>query len=343
MNSQQLLKSVLDWESALLMADSFAAWLEAAASPPGALEEGLAVSLILADPTDELRHLAVGEGITPHLAVPVIFVDSLEGRAPQLGVLHAPWCGEYRAADHGLLFQSSPDLTHLLMLPMRRGGRLIGAYSVGARGAVPGLALAEAELLGHVATVLSASVDRLADRARLLRGSFSDQLTGWNSARYLQARLREEVARCQRYGGSVACLVVDVDRLQQVNDRHGQPAGDLALREIAGRIESQVRASDATARIGSDEFGVVLPSTDGPQAVPLARRILAAVSRNPVGLGNGIELPLTVSMGIAAFEPARNADRKALADQLVAIAIAAMHRAKERGGGAFEIAPGIRA
>jgi len=134
-----------------------------------------------------------------------------------------------------------------------------------------------------------------------------------------------------------------VDRLQQVNDRYGQPAGDLALREIAARIESQVRASDATARIGSDEFGIVLPSTDGALAVPLAQRILAAVSRHPVSVGDGIDLPLTVSMGIASFEPARDADRKALADQLVAVAIAAVHRAKERGGGKFEIAAGIRA
>ena len=337
MKSQQLMQAVLDWERALLMADSFAEWLEAAAGPPGAPQDFVGVSLILADPTDELRHLTAGEGSSPESAVPVTFVDSLESRAPQLGALHIPWSGEYRAADHGLLFRSSLGLTHLLMLPLRRGGRLVGTYSVGSRGTAPGLAEVDAQLLGHVATVLSASVDRLIDRARLLRGSFADPLTGWNSARYLQARLREEVARCQRYGGSVSCLVVDVDRLQQVNDRHGQPAGDLALQEIAGRIESQVRACDAAARIGSDEFGVVLPSTDGPQAVPLARRILAAVSRNPVGLGDGIERPLTVSMGIASMEPARSADRKALADQLVANAIAALHRAKERGGGAYEI------
>jgi two-component system, cell cycle response regulator len=338
LNSQELLRPVLDWECALLASDSFAAWLEAAARPPGAPPEGAAVSLILADPTDELRHLTAGEGSSRDSAVPVTFVDSLEGRAPQLGVLHVPWSGVYRAADHGLLFPASLGLTHLLLLPLRRGGRLVGTYSLGGRGGVPGLALAEADILGHAATVLSASVDRLVDRARLLRGSFADPLTGWNSARYLLARLREEVARCQRYGGSVTCLVIDVDRLQQVNDRHGQPAGDLALREIAGRIESQVRASDAAARLGSDEFGVVLPSTDGPAAVPLAERILAAVARSPIGLGGGIERGLTVSMGIASLAPAGSEDRKALADQLVANAIAALHRAKERGGGGFEIA-----
>jgi diguanylate cyclase (GGDEF)-like protein len=330
---------VLEWERALLSADSFAAWLEAAAVPPGAPPQGAAVSLILADPTNELRHLTEGGGSSAERAVPVSFVDSLEGRAPQLGALHVPWSGAYQAADHGLLFPASSGLTHVLMLPLRRGGQLVGTYSIGGRAAPPALSLAEADLLCHLATVLSACVDRLIDRARLLRGSFADPLTGWNSARYLQARLREEVARCQRYGGSVACLVVDVDRLQQVNDQHGQPAGDLALREIAGRIESQVRASDAAARIGSDEFGVVLPSTDAPQAVPLAERILAAVCRGPVALGGDLEQVLTVSMGIAALiEPPRDADRKALADQLVADAIAALHRAKQRGGGAYEVA-----
>ena len=145
MTPPEMLRSVLDWESALLTADSFAAWLEVAANPPGAADERLAVSLILADPTDELRHLTAGEGTAPQLAMPVAFLDSLEGRAPQLGVLHAPWCCEYRAADHGLLFQSSLGLTQLLMLPLRRGGRLVGTYSVGSRGTVPGLALAEAE------------------------------------------------------------------------------------------------------------------------------------------------------------------------------------------------------
>jgi diguanylate cyclase (GGDEF)-like protein len=334
-----LIRPILEWERALLGAESFAAWLEAASCPPGTPPDGGVVSLVVADPTYELRHLTGGEGSSAERTVPVTFVDSLESRAPQVGALHEPWSGLFRAADHALMLPASPGLTHLLMLPLRRGGQLVATYSVGGRGALPELALADADLLAHVATVFSASVDRLIDRARLLRGSFADPLTGWNSARYLQARLREEVARCQRYGGSVACLVVDVDRLQQVNDQHGQPAGDLALREIAARIESQVRASDAAARIGSDEFGVVLPSTDAEGAVPLAQRIIAAVSRGPVDLGRGLELPLTVSMGIAALTPARSADRKPLADQLVANAIAALHRAKQQGGGGYEIAP----
>lgn len=339
MTRPELLGPILAWERTLLVSDSFAAWLEAAADPPGAPASGAAVSLILADPTYELRHLAAGAGARKDAAVPVMFVDSLAGRAPQLAALHGPWSGACRAADHGLLFPPPLALEHLLMLPLRRAGQLVGVYSLGGRGDPTPLSLADTDLLEHVATVISASVERLFDRARLLRGSFADPLTGWNSARYLQARLREEVTRCQRHGGSVACLVVDVDRLRQVNDQHGQPAGDYALREIAGRVESQVRTSDATARIGSDEFGIVLPATDAEHAIPLAERILAAVSRGPLDLGGGLERQLTVSIGIAALTPARESDGKALADQIVANAVAALYSAKQRGGGGYAIAP----
>ncbi len=149
--------------------------------------------------------------------------------------------------------------------------------------------------------------------------------------RYLQARLREELARAQRARGSVACLVADVDRLQSLNDELGHAAGDRALQEVAARIESQVRSSDAAARLGSDAFGVVLPSTDAAGAVPLAGRILAAVRGGAVETVGGPR-ELTVSIGIAESRPEPGLDRKMLSDQLIADAIAALHRAKQAGG-----------
>jgi diguanylate cyclase (GGDEF)-like protein len=326
-----------DWARRLLEAGSFPAWLEAAAAPPGS-GGGEVVSMLLADPASELRVLAAGDAPGSTTLGPISFVDSLAGRAPELGALHAPWCGPFRAADHGLLFPTTQGITQLLLLPLHRHGQLVGVYGLGGRDAPPSLASADRDLLRHLAVVIAASVERQFERARLLRGGFTDPLTGWNPARYLKLRLREELARCQRHGGSVACLVVDIDRLQQVNDEYGQPAGDSALRELAARVESQVRASDATARIGSDEFGVVLPATDAAGAVPMAKRILAAVARAPVDLGGGLERALTVSIGIAASAPARGDDRKALSEQLVANAAAAMHRAKQRGGGGYDIA-----
>jgi two-component system, cell cycle response regulator len=195
-------------------------------------------------------------------------------------------------------------------------------------------------LLDHAADVICASLERHLDRARVLRGGIVDPLTGWNSPRYLQARLREEIARAQRAQGSVACLVVDVDRLQSLNDELGHGAGDRVLQELAERIESQVRASDTAGRLGSDAFAVVLPATDAIQAAPLAQRILAAVRGAPVDTGTGQLRELRVSIGVAACRPQSAQDRKNVADQLVADAVAALHRAKRAGGDRCEILAG---
>jgi diguanylate cyclase len=192
-------------------------------------------------------------------------------------------------------------------------------------------------LLDHAADVIVASLDRHLERARVLRGGLLDPLTGWHSSRYLQSRLREEIARAQREHCSVACLVVDVDRLQEVNDALGYGAGDRALQELAARIESQVRASDAAARIGSDAFAVVLPATEAARAEPLARRILEAVRAAPVDTGDGRLRDMRVSIGVAGCRPQPQQDRKSLSDQLIADATAALHHAKRAGGDRVEI------
>jgi diguanylate cyclase (GGDEF)-like protein len=165
-----------------------------------------------------------------------------------------------------------------------------------------------------------------------------DELTGWHSQRYLHSRLREEIARSQRSKGSTACLIVDVDRLHSVNDDLGQPAGERALREVAQRIESQVRSSDTACHYGSDEFAVLMPDTEATQGTPLAERILAAVRSAPVNVGGGLLRPISVSIGIAAVRPAPDDDRKTTSDQLVADAMAALHRVKRRGGDGYELA-----
>lgn len=329
-------RQLLEWQRALLASASVEEWLDACASPPGARANDSHVSLLLADPTFELRHLVSGQQSAQDGASPIAFVDSLEHLAPQIPVLRGPWQGDYCAADHALLFPGVRGLRHLLMLPLERGGHLAGVYCLASARESPALAEVDPRLLDHVASVLGACHERVFDHARLLRGGFVDALTGWHSSRYLKARLREEIARCQRRGVGAACLVVDVDGLRAVNDEFGQRAGDRVLRELAQRIESQVRASDAAARVGSDEFAVLLPDSSVGQAWPLADRILAAVRGSPVDLGRGLKRRITVSIGIAAVAPQPADDKKTVSDQLLAEAMAAMHRIKGRGGDGCE-------
>jgi two-component system cell cycle response regulator len=327
----------LAWERGLLRAETLELWLERlTGSPPSGRRDDLAV-LLLVDPTHELRHLVMGNHDLRTGSSPVTFVASLAGLAPHLLSLQEAWRGGYRAVDHALLFPGADGLREVMVLPLRRADHLVGLFNVATRDGAPAFDGMDAPLLDNVADLIVAGLDRHLDRARALRGGMVDPLTGWNSPRYVQARLREEIARCQRERGSVACLVVDVDRLQALNDELGQLAGDQALRELAGRIESQVRASDTAAHLGSDGFVVVLPGTDARRAVPLAERILGAVRAAPLEVGAGARRPVRVSIGIAGAQPQLVQDRKAVADQLFADALAALHRAKQAGGDRFEI------
>ena len=332
----EAVERLLAWERGLLRSATLDQWLECAAQAP----DGATARLLLADATHELRPLLLGSRDAPGAgtSVAVDLVASLAGLAPHLPSMQSAWRGDYQAADHALLLPGAAALRHVAILPLHRAGHLIGLYTAASAVAMPFGSL-EPGMLDHAADVVAASLDRHLDRARVLRGGLVDPLTGWNSHRYLQARLREELARAQRERASVACLVADLDRLQALNDELGYAAGDRALRELAARIESQVRSSDAAARIGSDAFGVVLPATEARLAVPLAERILAAVRAGPIDTGGGTGRELRVSIGIAGCRPQPGQDRKMLADQLVADAVAALHRAKRTGGDRYEVQP----
>jgi len=104
---------------------------------------------------------------------------------------------------------------------------------------------------------LQASLTRLAEH---------DPLTGlWNRRRF-EEELAREAARCQRYAGRAAVLMIDLDEFKSVNDTHGHQAGDELLKLIANRIRAALCESDAVARIGGDEFAAILPNV-GPEAV----------------------------------------------------------------------------
>jgi diguanylate cyclase (GGDEF)-like protein len=325
---------LLSWERGLLQADSLDLWLERAGTTP----DGAEARLLLADPTHELQPLVQGcREANEGAGLAVHFAQSLAGVAPQVLAMRGAWRGEYHAADHALLFPERAGLRNVVLLPLQRSGQVVGLYTAATADAAAAFDGLGAPYLDHAADVLVNSLDRHLERARALRGGLLDPLTGWHSSRYLQSRLREEIARAEREQCSVACLIIDVDRLQAVNDELGYGAGDRALQELAARIESQVRASDAAARIGSDAFAIVLPATEAARAAPLARRILEAVRSGAVDLGSGQLRDLRVSIGVAGCRPQAGQDRKNLSDQLVADATAALHRAKRAGGDCCEI------
>lgn len=293
-----------------------------------------AVTLVLEDPQHEIRHLMLGTGDHPDDFPGVQFVDMLAVLAPQLASLHRPWLGKFVRPDHGLLFPGGvqKELQSLALVPLRRQGRTEGVLCFGSRNAERFTHRLGSDFLQHLGSIVAICIENAANRARVLKSGLADYLTGWHTRRYLHARLREELARAQRQGGHVACLMIDVDWFKQINDTYGHLGGDEAIREIANRIEAQIRASDTAARFGGDEFSLLLPDTTLADAGRLAERIRAAVGAQPVEIARGQFHPVTLSMGAAAVRPTRaDQDLKSLADRLLADADAALYRAKAAG------------
>ncbi|HVF17557.1 MAG TPA: DUF484 family protein [Steroidobacteraceae bacterium] len=337
--NERLLKRSQERELELLKAENLAELF-------GAICEGLrssyaldAVTLLLLDPEHEIRHLLIAEQLRVEDFPQVIFTDSVVDMAPQFGSFHKPWLGPYMGCDHQLLFPHAESLRSLILSPLRRQEKLQGSLNFGSADEKRFSRHLATDFLAHLGVIASFAIENAINRARLVRSGLTDFLTGWHNRRYLNARLKEELARAQRQGTGLTCLVIDLDRFKQINDKHGHLAGDAALREAAQRVDAHIRGSDAAARFGGDEFVVLAPGMTAAQAGALAERIREAVCGVPLDLGNGVQITLTVSIGVAGIAPARSdTDLKQAAERLLSDADAALYKAKQGGRNRVEIA-----
>jgi diguanylate cyclase (GGDEF)-like protein len=160
----------------------------------------------------------------------------------------------------------------------------------------------------------------------LRRLATRDELTGLANRREYDRILSEEEERARRFGQPLGLVIVDLDRFKAVNDTHGHVAGDAVLREAARRVAASVRTVDRAARIGGEEFALILVQTGAESALEVARRAIGAVAREPIDAGGGLMLAVTASAGAAEL-PADGAT----AAELFAAADRALYAAKERG------------
>ncbi len=330
--NETLLRKTHDRELDLLQAGSLVQLLERLIQGLGSAYQLDAVSLVLHDPQHEIRHLLSGDALSRESLAEVQFVETLVALAPQLAALERPWLGRYRTADHELLIPHAPDLGSVALVPLLHAGQLDGVLVFGAKD--PGRFTRElaSDFLAHLGVIAGVCIENAVNRARLVRSGFTDFLTGFHNRRYLHARLCEELARAQRARQPVACLMIDVDHFKSINDRYGHLAGDAVLREIAQRIDAEMRVSDTGARFGGDEFAIVLPNGSAADGAVVARRVLNAVRGSPIAIAPGVAETATLSIGVAAAAPRPDTrDFKSLAERLMAEADAALYRAKGAG------------
>lgn len=152
-----------------------------------------------------------------------------------------------------------------------------------------------------------------------------DGLTKLYTRRYFDERLAKEVERARRYGRRVSCVLLDVDGLGEVNDKHGHRSGDELLRSLADIMLAETRASDFVARYGGEEFALILPETPGGEAGVLSERIRRAVSGCSFRCGDE-EIAVTISCGVATYP-----DHARDAATLIRMADSAVYQAKGDG------------
>lgn len=152
-----------------------------------------------------------------------------------------------------------------------------------------------------------------------------DELTDLPNRRQFQARLAQELARARRNGSPLCLATIDIDYFKRINDSYGHPAGDAVLRQIAALIREKIRIEDSPARLGGEEFALLLPNTSAHQAHLVCDRIRAAIASGPILLPGGDGVRVTLSTGVAALAIDDEAE------ELMRRSDLALYEAKERG------------
>ncbi|QKT02836.1 diguanylate cyclase [Ectothiorhodospiraceae bacterium 2226] len=167
--------------------------------------------------------------------------------------------------------------------------------------------------------------------------SMQDGLTGLANHRYFEGALAREWARCDRERRPLSLLMTDIDHFSQHNDRHGHPAGDECLRQVAAALRASVcRPSDLLARYGGDAFAVLLPNTELAGARLVAERIRACVAKLRLEARDDALAHVTVSVGVATMVPDGDNDMH----MLIEVADEALYQAKAAGRNRVVVRPG---
>jgi diguanylate cyclase (GGDEF)-like protein len=200
---------------------------------------------------------------------------------------------------------------------------------------------AEVGALGYITD--PTDLDLLIARARTLlefkdyldtceEAALTDHLTGLANRRRFERQLDREVTRTRRYGRPFCLMVIDIDFFKHVNDTHGHDAGDDAIRHLADTLQAGTRNIDTVARVGGEEFAVILPETDFARGMETAGRLRSAIGEMRIPVVGHI----TASFGLAEFPLCARDER-----ELYTVADAALYTAKREGRNRISGAPEI--
>ncbi len=181
------------------------------------------------------------------------------------------------------------------------------------------------ELAQWLASQASIALENARLHAIVKQQAVTDALTGLANRRRFIEELAEEVSRAERFGGPLAVVLADLDDFKGVNDRYGHQTGDEVLRAFAAVLRDRLREVDLPARIGGEEFAILLRETDLAGGKALAEQLRARLAGLRLTAPDGRQLAVTASFGVTAYPQAQSED------ELLSVADAALYRAKALG------------
>ncbi|MFO7586484.1 MAG: sensor domain-containing diguanylate cyclase, partial [Gemmatimonadota bacterium] len=282
-------------------------------------------AILLLDEEHSVLRLAAGQGyqaVARYLEIPV--GRGVTGRCAATGEPQV--VGDVQAGSDALDYiQGIPGARSEAAVPLLADGRIIGVFN--AESTEPD-AFGESEV--QSLTVVARQAAAVIRSAQLLdetrRLAITDPLTGLHNRRHFTRKLEENVRRSERYGERLALVLLDLDYFKNVNDRFGHQVGDRALQLLAGALRDAVRESDQTARIGGEEFALVLLRCEHELALSIAERVRERIRGLALEELPEVDMELSASVGVAFF-PDDGGDPKSL----MRAADEALYRAKRMG------------
>ncbi|MGG1601175.1 GGDEF domain-containing response regulator [Paenibacillus naphthalenovorans] len=182
---------------------------------------------------------------------------------------------------------------------------------------------------------LSARIYSLLQRTRTFEQmAFRDPLTGVYNRRFFDHQIQVELQRIDRYPAPISLVFIDIDRFKSINDTYGHSAGDLVLQGLAHLLQNNLRSTDLLARLGGEEFVVVLPNTSGKDALTTMESILTRTRLEPVAQNEGQSFFITFSAGVCEWEPGMSLEA------WIAASDEGMYTAKKSGRNRVVLHPG---
>ena len=265
-------------------------------------------------------------------------VDELEPQPEQPGTVTGRLCAEVIRSGQPILLtpdqDNAPEGFEALVagqespcwlgVPLNSQNGTIGALIVKSVAGGERYTEQDKELLQFVCAQVATAIERKQLHARLERMAQYDALTQLPNRALLRDRLKSSLTLAQMDGGRMALLYVDLDRFKEVNDNHGHSVGDMLLQAVASRLKGCVRETDTVARIGGDEFVVLLHSIHAAEDADKVAKKIRQVLAQPLRL-DGHSLTIRTSIGVALY-PEHGTEEK----QLFRHADEAMYTAKRQ-------------